>query len=204
MSNREPLATTASSVRGSLFRGIQRCVRQRWGDAALEAAISRCGNEVGQALRYGQIVSVGWYPATWYSDFHKAAQRAVGGGPEMARELGYDSILIDLTTTQRHMLNLVTADTVLGQTNRLVALYWKGGLVETFDLQPQSARVRFSGWSGFDRNIWQDVIGGVKAMLVACSAHDVEWRILAGGRDHSRNLELELRWQPGHALASGG
>jgi hypothetical protein len=184
-----------------MFRGLQRAVRKHWGEAAVEALAARPGNDVYEALRYGRIVSVGWYPVGWYCELYKAASSF---GTDLSREVGYDTLLHDFTTTQRHVLSLFAPDTVLSHAPRLMSMYWRGGAVEALHLQASSGRVRCSGWVGFDRNVWQDVVGGLRAILVASDARDVVGCVIAGGRDHSRNLELELTWQAGRVAASGG
>ena len=56
------------------------------------------------------------------------------------------------------------------------------------------AAVEFVGWSGFDQNVWQDIIGSVEGGLEAAGAQSIRIHITAGGRDGDDDLQLEVRW----------
>ena len=155
--------------------------------------VQHLSGELASAVAYGQIEAVGWYPVRWYSELHAAIARAFGGGPELARRLGREAALADFKTLHRLVLSMLTAQTVFGQAHRIMSLYWKGGEITLLNVSHQRGALRFSGWDGFSRLVWEDLMGSVEAIVSLCAAHDVNCRAL-GPIDDTGSVDLDVRW----------
>lgn len=155
--------------------------------------VQHLSGELASAIAYGQIVAVGWYPVQWYSELHAAIARAFGSGPELARRLGREAALEDFKTLHRLVLSMLTAQTVFGQAHRIMGLYWKGGEIELLGVSSQRGALRFAGWTGFSRLVWEDLMGSVEAVVGLCAARDVSCRAL-GAIDDTSGIDLEVRW----------
>jgi hypothetical protein len=180
-------------ARGSSFRGLLREPEHRGGAALGERVISDVDPEVGDPLRDGQVIAVGWYPIRWYAALYESIGRAIGGLPESASELSYAATRHDFSTLHRVAIALVTPELLIRQAPRFVALYFKGGQT---DVSPVNGgtEVRFSGWHGFTAAIWHDLSGGAEAVLAACRAKNVRRRITSGGTTGNPNMTVVYEW----------
>lgn len=179
-------------AKGANFIGLLRGVESA--RPGVRAEIRReLSGELASAIDYGQIVAVGWYPAEWYSELHAAIGRAMGGGPDLARRLGREAALADFKTMHRLVLSMLTAETVFGQAHRIMGLYWKGGKIQLLAVGPQHGALRFSGWTGFSRLVWEDLIGSVEAIVSLRAGYAVTCRPL-GSLDNASAMDLEVRW----------
>ncbi len=180
-------------ARGSSFRGILRELEHRGGSALVDRVLSDVDPEVGDPLRYGQVIAVGWYPIHWYAALYESIGRAIGGLPESAGELSFAATRHDFTTLHRVAISLMTPELLIKQAPRFVALYYKGGQTDVSAVK-SGAEVRFTGWHGFTAAVWHDLSGGAEAVLAACRAKNVRRRILAGGSDGNPNMTVLFEW----------
>jgi hypothetical protein len=54
--------------------------------------------------------------------------------------------------------------------------------------------MRFAGWRGFNRALWEDITGGGEGVLQTCGAKDIRVHMVRGGGDGDAHLDLDLRW----------
>jgi hypothetical protein len=189
-------ATRYSSVlaKGSNFTGTIRSLERRKGNSATQAILAEAPARLRDAVRFGEIMVGGWYPVQWYAELHAAIRRSLRVTHDFARILARDSIIADFSTLHRPMVGMRPAETLLAQADRLMKLYWKGGTLESHVLHAGAARVRFAGWHGFDRGVWEDIAGSAEGILQICRAQEFQVHATRGGRDGDSHLELELRW----------
>ena len=74
-----------------------------------------------------------------------------------------------------------------------MSLYWKGGKIELLAVSRQHGALRFSGWTGFSRLVWEDLIGSIEAIVGLCAGHAVTCRPLSS-LDNASGVDLEVRW----------
>ncbi|HEU4412099.1 MAG TPA: hypothetical protein VFS43_43055 [Polyangiaceae bacterium] len=192
--SRPPAAGT--SIKGTSLLGILKAIERAYGEAGLRATLDAAPAEIRDAYRYGQIVSVGWYPTRWYCDVHRAARRAFGEGRSLPWRLSHDAVTRDFRGIFQVVVRLLSPEMALRQAPRLLLLYCKGGTVEAVEARRGYGRLRFEGWPDYDENLWSDLQGGVVALLEVCGAKNVITRVLAGGGDHD-HLDVEARWGEG-------
>jgi hypothetical protein len=189
MSGKKPLIL----AKGSNFTGLLRTAERLRGDNVRSEILQELPKEIASAILYGQIVAVGWYPVEWYAELHAAIGRTLKGGPELARSLGREATLADFKSLHRLVVAVLTVETVFAQAHRMMNLYWKGGTIERVQVGRGRGRLLFSGWPGFSRLIWEDIVGGVEAIMSLCQATHVHCRPL-GALEKADTIELEVRW----------
>ena len=179
-------------AKGSNFLGLLKALNQTNAGTA-DRVLAALPREVGDALRYGHIVAVGWYPVRWYAELHAGVERVLSAGPSFARTLGHDATFADFTGIHRMIASVLTVETAFGQTPRLMALYWRGGKIERLELERGRSRIRFAGWHGFSRHVWEDIIGSTEAILELCGAKHIRCRAV-NRLDDATTVDIELRW----------
>jgi hypothetical protein len=192
-----PMPGTASEIhaKGSNFVGLLKALDDLHGLAARERVFDAMPEEVASALRFGQVVVMGWYPVDWYAQLHAALDHCFHGGPALARKLSYHSTRTDISGMHRFIASMLSVETVFGQSHRLMGLYWKGGTIERPEITPGRARVRFVGWTGFTPLIWEDIMGGMEAIAHACGPANARCRPSPRAPiEDTATLDIEVRW----------
>jgi hypothetical protein len=187
-----PPPSPRSVVKGTAILGLLQAIARSFGEAGLTATLDAATVEVREAYRFGQIVSIGWYPMAWYRDIHAAAQRGLGADPSLPWRLSHEAVTRDFRGVFQVLIRLLSPETVIRQASRLMLLYFKGGTIEVVETRPGYGHLRLSGWTDFDRNLWSDLQGGIVAVLEARGAKNVNSRVLGGGGEDG--IELEVRW----------
>ncbi len=67
--------------------------------------------------------------------------------------------------------------------------------MEVRDVKPGSALVDYTGCYGFDRSVWEDLLGGAQAGFEATGAKGMLVRILEGGRDGCDSMLASIIWR---------
>ncbi|MCC6215339.1 MAG: hypothetical protein IT376_10750 [Polyangiaceae bacterium] len=179
-------------VKGLAFRSVLRAVVALRGEAAAEAARRAMPPEVAEALQRGTIVATGWYPIAWYREMFSGVVRATSA--ELPRQIGAEAISADLAGVHKALLRLLSPQTVYSLSNRLFGNYYDTGRVTTLENRPGFVHGRASGCVGWDRNMWQELVGATERILETAGARHVRIRVLAGGGDADEACEIEARW----------
>jgi len=166
------------------------------GPEAMERVIAATTGDLNHGLRYGSLVSGGWYPVAWYRELHEALARALGSNDELAKELGVRVCVEDFTGIYKVVASMLSPETIFGQARRLMSFYFQGGTVENLKLSKGEAVLLWQGWEGFNATLWADVLGGSLGVLVVAGAENPTFNIVMGGRADS--AKVEFRWGPRH------
>lgn len=181
--------------KGSNFIGLLRALEALEGAEAKNRVLAALPASVAEPIKFGQIVSVGWYPVEWYATLHATVDRCLHRGPLLARRMSQHSTKADVNSIHRFIASMLSVKTVFGQTHRLMGLYWKGGSIERLEITAGRARMRFENWRGFNEFIWEDIMGGIEAILDTCGAKN--GRVRPAGKaptSDTETLEMEVRW----------
>ena len=181
-------------TKGLQFRSFTRALKRLRGDEALTATYDAMPPEVGNALRYGTIVTGGWYPVPWYCELHAAAQRATGEGAELSRAIAKDAVQDDFRGVYRLITLALSPQLIFKLSPKLVSLYYDTGRVVIEDAEHGFVRARLEGFDDFDHNLWEDMIGGSTGVLELAGAKNMTVRIVAGGKDFDPDMTFEVRW----------
>ena len=166
-------------IKGQSVIAFERALRQLKGDGAMERIYPQIPSHVRHAVRYGEVLSVGWYPMTWLTSLHGAARLMFGS--EISRAIGRTATRHDVTTLYRFILKLVSPDRLIGQYARIFSLFCESGQVVIEEKGQRFAKVRCSGCTGASRGVWDDVLGSTEVILELCGGRCPTARIVSGG-----------------------
>jgi hypothetical protein len=181
-------------TKGLQFRSFTRALRSLRGDAALAATIELVSTDLGDGLRYNTIVTGGWYPLDWYRELHAAAQQATHEGIDLTRAIAKAGVQHDFRGVYRLVTLALSPQAIFRWAPKIVGMYYDTGRC-TIDVAEEGyVRGRFQGFVGFDRNLWEDMIGGCTGVMELAGGRDMAPRVLSGGRDGDTDMALEVKW----------
>ena len=190
-----PRGMAEPRAKGVTYRTFFKILRKLRGDRVADATLDLAPAEFTRSFRSGLIFSGNWYPLAWYTGLHRAAQKATGEGPDLARTMGFEATRDDLSGIYRIFLLVVSPEFVISKAPLLFNTYYDTGTMEVTEAARGRARARWADCLGFDRNLWLDIQGSCQAGLEAAGAHDVVIRLLSGGNDGDLRMELEASWR---------
>jgi hypothetical protein len=182
-------------AKGVNFRTFVKTLRRLRGDHIAEATLDLAPAELAHTFRAGLVFSGNWYPLDWYAELHRAAQKATGAGPELARTIGYEALKDDLSGIYRIFLLVVSPEFVISKAPLLFSTYYDTGTMSVSEATRGRARAQCGGCTGFSRNLFLDVQGGCQAGLEAAGARDVVITLVSGGGDGDTGMELAAGWR---------
>jgi len=179
--------------KGTNFVGTLRSLEQLRGRAVHDEVVAALEGPFGEALRHGQVLPVGWYPAPWFVQLQRTIQHVTGEGLPLTRELARASCERDFTGLHRVLVRLLSPQTVAGQTHRIMQLYWRGGDVAVVESTSDRVLLRFDGWKGFDLVVWEDLAASMEAIIRIVGASSVRaW--VTSTKAQSGGAEIEARF----------
>ena len=145
-------------------------------------------------IRYGSIVSTGWYPIAWYKDLLQATRRASGEGKDLIHQIGRQCTRDDMSGIYAVIAKLISPQSLWSLSQRVFSSYYSVGMVKMSETRPGYSRAAWSNCQGFDENMWTEVLGSCVQLLEIGGAKDVRIRVLAGGRDGLDAMEAAAHW----------
>ena len=189
MSRSSPAAAEAET-KGTNFLGTLRSLRDLRGKEVHDAVVAALQGPVGDAIRDGHLVPVGWYPVSWYVELQDTIQRVTGAGVAITRALATATTLHDFTVLHRLVVRMLS--TVLRHTHRLLQLYWRGGTIELVEQRMGVVVFRLRGWRGFEPVVWEDVAASMEALFSVVGGKGARMRVLTVSADR-RDADIEAR-----------
>ena len=182
-------------VKGVAFRTVELCFRELFGDEAHGRARILMPEALANAYAYGSLMAASWYPVEWYRDAFAAFRRATGKGPELAREVGRLAARHDMRGVHKQILaKLISPQVLLGMSQRVFNTYYDTGTIQSEESRRGYARVRCGGCSGWDENMWSELVGSCESLLEIAGAKHVRSHIIEGGGNGDAGIVLEARW----------
>ena len=109
-------------------------------------------------------------------------------------DIGAAAIVADLKGVHKHMLlKLLSPETLYALGGRLFNKYYDTGKVAVITARTGYVHGRYEGCTGFDQNMWAEVIGASEQLLEMAGAKHIRVRTLDGGNDEDY-AEIEARW----------
>jgi len=183
------------SVKGLAFRTVLTLVERARGPEGVEGSLAAMPEEVGRALRYGEIIAAGWYPVDWYRAMWSGIRSATGGGDAFVRQLGRDAIDHDFGSVYRVLMRMLTPKTLLSIGMRHFHHIYDTGEVQLTDPTSKSVRLRFDGCVGFDHAMWIEVLGSCERLAELAGGKDAQATIVSGGGDHDDACVAAAVWR---------
>ncbi len=186
--------STVPKVKGVTLRSAMQALERLRGKALCEAAIQLMPLELAEGMRYGTILASRWYPVSWYRDLHSAIVSATNEGERIIRMVEREAARSDMTGVYRVAFKLLSPETLINLSSRLFSTYYDTGRAETLDSRKGYVRVRWSGCTGFNRNIWAGLFASCEMMLELAGAKNVRMYVRAGGGQEDDFAETEAYW----------
>jgi hypothetical protein len=165
------------------------------GEAAVARAYSLMPPEMSDAYRRRAIVPSGWYPISWYRELFRAVIAAANGGPLFARSVGYQSSKYDMAKIHNRIISMfVSPQVLLKFAAGYFSNYYDTGRFEVIESEPGRIKARCVGCTGFDQNMWNDIVGSSTALLEGAGAKQVRVHIANGGHDGDDFIEMDAFW----------
>jgi hypothetical protein len=181
-------------AKGLTFSLLLASLEKLRGRDAIDATYKALPPDVEAALRLGEIVPTGWYPIEWYRSLHSAMNRACDEkGVELSYRIGRESSISQFRGMHRLLLRVLSSEMLVSQSPKIFRMYFDGGEVVVSGVNTGVGTIEFSGWHGFDRAVWNGVLGGLEGFLVARRAFDIRHRVIRGGGSDG-SLKAEYKW----------
>lgn len=150
--------------------------------------------ELRDAIGHRKLETKEWYPLSWYRVMHSAAQEATGRGRELARLIGRETTRADFSGVNRVFVVVMSPQALIAKAPRVFEQYYTRGTIKTPVCRAGLALLEWRGCVGFDRNMWDDMLGSVEALLELSGGREVRVEVLAGGGDEDEDTDMELSW----------
>ncbi|WP_437666343.1 hypothetical protein [Sorangium sp. So ce1182] len=186
--------TDEPRVKGVAFRSAFVSFGKLRGEPVQKLSLDEMCEPLRDGLRYGSIVSTGWYPIAWYKDLFQAIRRTSGEGKDLIHQIGRQCTRDDMSGIYKVIAALISPTALFSLGQRVFANYYSVGRVQVLQSRRGFTRARWSGCSGFDENMWTEVIGSCEQLLEIGGASHVRQRVIAGGGEHDEHLELTAHW----------
>jgi hypothetical protein len=183
-------------MKGTNFRGTLGALERLHGKPAVERALSIVPGPAAEALRNGEVVTGGWYPAAWYRAFLEGIERSIPDRPELLRELSREAVRYDLATIFKVLSFFISPERALDNATKIMARYYDGGKIAVEETRSDYLRFRFDEYHGLDRRLWEDIVGGMEGVLMSMRVNSPRGRVVSGGGDGDAFMIAELTWVP--------
>jgi hypothetical protein len=181
-------------VKGIVFRTTTMTFAKLTSQGTVDRAMSLTSEPLRSSLRGRLILSSAWYPLDWYKQWLHAMRDAHRSGSEFIKTVVREGVLHDLGGVYRIFLLVMSPEGVIPRASRLFSTYYDTGAISVEVSRPGMSRVRCTGCTGFDELLWQSVIGGAEAALIAAGAKHVRFHTLEGGKDGDDFFCGEAHW----------
>ncbi len=188
----ESAAQNEPKVKGVAFRSVLAVAVELHGEAKVEQAMASLAPEDAEALRY-RVVHTGWYPISLYRKLWSALLTTLGGGYETARTIGAGALRRDVTGVYRMLFKVLSPETVLSLSGRFFNNYYDTGTLHIRDQKHGSARAVYEGCVGFDKAMWEELVGSSLEMIRIGGGKNVRATIERGGE--SATCTMLVEWE---------
>src|SRR5258706_8420727 len=98
-------------------------LERRAGREVLDRVIARVPGPAGEALRTGEIVSGGWYPASYYDALLGGIEAELSGERGVLRNLAREAVNHDFATLFKFLSLVVSPESALTNAVKVVSRY---------------------------------------------------------------------------------
>ncbi|MBN2533426.1 MAG: hypothetical protein JXB88_11060 [Spirochaetales bacterium] len=166
-----------------------------FGEDTVEAILREIPADKAEKLSRSILLASSWYPIRLYQALHLAAQKVTGQGPELSEKIGYLTCKEDFTGIYKVYFRIATVNFIFKQGAAMFGRYYKNGKAQVIKTQDKSVHLVYHVVGGFDYSLWRDILGGTRALLELTGSKLVELKVLSGGDDGDREMEVLLCWE---------
>lgn len=151
--------------KGTNFQGLLTTLERLRGRESVERVLAAVRGEAGDALRHGAVVSGGWYPVAWHDALLLAVEESFPSERLVVRDLTRAAVAHDFKTLFKIVSLVATPEFSMTNATKVMARYYDGGKVTVVEAREGLVHFRFDDYQGFTRRIWDDVHGGLEAVV---------------------------------------
>jgi hypothetical protein len=189
------LEDDVNHVKGIAFLGMIEAFRRLKGEGAGERLLASLSPELRDLLGRGLLTDSGWYPIRWYRGLLASMQKVAAGGHEVVWEASRAAAANDLSSgAYKYIVKVLTPEWLVQRGVTLFQSYYKKGEALCTIVGPRHGVVVFEGCVGFDRAMWEDLLGGCAGIFEAAGAKDVHELSRKGGGDGDERIEVNFSW----------
>jgi hypothetical protein len=175
-----------------MFRTVLTLCEERLGASGVEAMLGELPGELSEALRYGRVVPSGWYPVPWFRALLGSAAKASGLHTPFVRDLGRRGLKLEYNSVYRALMRVLSTETLLATGLSHFSQVYSIGRVDALEFRDGFAHMYWYDCIGFDRNMWEYLVGACVGLIELTGGRSIEARIVRGGeRD---DCEATARW----------
>jgi hypothetical protein len=137
-------------------------------------------------------VPSGWYPVPWFRALLGAAATASGEHAPFIRELGRAGLKLEYVSVYRALMRMLAPETLLSTGMSHFSQVYSVGKVDPLEFRSGFAHVYWYDCSGFDRHVWQYLLGACIGMIELTGGRGIETRVVRGGEQD--DCEATARW----------
>jgi hypothetical protein len=190
-----PASSKVPMAKGTCWRSLFSALSELHGPDSVDRVAAELPPDLAARIRSKDLLTSQWYPLGWFSTTYATARRVLGGGPSFARDVGRVSTIHDLQGVYKVFLLFVSPQYFLSKAPLMFSSYYSVGRMMVVDPERGSVRARWEGCVGFDRNLWEDLLGVADGALTAAGAKGVGVELISGGRDGDTGCEMRATWR---------
>jgi hypothetical protein len=189
MANEKPRA------KGAAILGMIESLKRAKGNEPVEALLLELPDELREKLRYKGIVQSGWYSLDWLLHVLAGIKRATGGQAGIIRDLAYMTITDALTKGVYKYARLILArKSILKRAPFFFNSYVYDAVMKITEVSPTYGRLQCTKCKGFNKDMWEAVIGSVKAVIEVHNGRVTNIIVHTGGGDGDDYIDLEMKY----------
>jgi hypothetical protein len=193
MAESDTMANEKPRAKGAAILGMIESLKKTKGSEVFDAFLLELPDELKDKLKYRGIVQSGWYPLDWLLQVLAAIKKVTGGKAEILRELAYRTITEALTKGVYKYARLILArKSILKRAPFFFNSYVYDAIMKITDVSNNRGRLKCTKCIGFNKDMWEAVIGSVKAVIEVHNGHVTSVTVYAGGGDGDDMIDLEM------------
>jgi hypothetical protein len=189
------MADDRPRVKGAAILGGIESLKKTKGSGAVDALLLELPHELQDKIKYRGIVQSGWYPLDWLLQVLAAIKKVTVGKPEILRELAYMTITEALTKgVYKYARLILSRKSILKRAPFFFNSYVYDAVMKITDVSTTSGRLQCTKCTGFNQDMWDALIGSVKAVIEVHNGHVTSFTVHAGGGDGDDMIDLEMEF----------
>jgi hypothetical protein len=180
-------------AKGAAILGMIESLKKAKGSQMVDALMAELPEELREKLKHRSIVQSGWYPLDWLLQVLAAIKKVTGGNSEILREIAHLTITEALTKgVYKYARLILSRKSILKRAPFFFNSYVYDAIMKITEVSNTRGRLRCAKCTGFNKDMWDAVIGSVKAVIEVHNGQVNSIVVRAGGGDGDDMIDLEM------------
>jgi len=188
ISKRDAQTESKVRVKGVNFIMLLEAVVRIYGPEAKQRIEKGATGDLAHVLRFGGIVTSGWYSLSLYRSLWHLVASQLTLDTNGIRRLTQKATALSIGGIYRTLAQVTTPAMLVSLSSKIFGKFYESA---QFNVKTSRQGYILCEWrecDGFDRYLWNHVIGGAVYFLEVAGAKSVEFSVLEGGDDSNRML----------------